>query len=86
MHVASGVDIGSPAVQGRVNHEPGCVDWLVGAADPVAVFVDVDHVRHLQDAKVHAVGVDPECVWLDWICFSINIKSTRSSGRRSAHP
>jgi hypothetical protein len=29
--------------------------------------VDVDHVRDLQQAKMHAVRVDPKCVRLDGI-------------------
>lgn len=79
VHVAGGVDIGPPTVQGRVNHEPGRVNGQVGAADPVAVLVYVDHVRHLEHAKVHTIGVDPERVWLNGVCSLINTKRTQGS-------
>lgn len=67
MEVACGVDIWSALVDGRVDDEACRVDGLVCAADAVALFIYVHHVRHGEEAKVDAVGVDPERVWPDWV-------------------
>lgn len=82
VHMAGSVDIGSPLVQGRVDHETGCVDGPVAAADPVALLIDVNHVRDLEHAKVHAVGVDPERFWLNGVCLT-SISKRKGHSRNS---
>ncbi|GJD04267.1 hypothetical protein ColKHC_13092 [Colletotrichum higginsianum] len=62
-----------------VNGESRRVDRLVGAADAVAVLVDVDHVGHLEHTKVDAVRVDPERVWSDGIFTGREVSHLRVS-------
>lgn len=60
MKVAGGIDIWPPLVQRRVDGEPSSVDGLVGAANAIALVVNVNHVGHLQEPKVHAIRIYPE--------------------------
>lgn len=67
MHVASCVDVGSRCVDRRVNDEAGLVDHGVVPANAIALMVDMHHVRDGEEAKVNAIGIDPEGIGLDWV-------------------
>lgn len=72
--MAGSVNVWATLVDGGVDDEPGFVDKLVCAADPVALFVDVDEVRHFDEAKVDAIRVDPEGVWLNRVYSAVSIR------------
>lgn len=71
--MAGGVDVGATLVDGGVDDEAGFVDEFVCAANPVALFIDVDEVRHFDETKVDAIRVDPEGVWLNGVFVWLSV-------------
>lgn len=55
-----------------VNHEASCIYSLVGSTDTLSLVVDLDHVRHSQKTKVHAIRIEPECVGVNRIYCQSN--------------
>jgi hypothetical protein len=61
MYVASCVDIWSGFVNGSVNDESCCINGFVCAADALALFVHMYHVRYCQESEMDTVRINPEC-------------------------
>lgn len=67
VHMARCMDIRSPLVNSGMDHESGRIDWFVRSVDAGAVFVDTNHVRDLEQSKVDAVWINPECMGLNGV-------------------
>jgi hypothetical protein len=66
------VDVGSRSVDFGVDDETRSVDFVIGTADS-ALVVDLDEVGDGHFTEMHGVWVDPEGVWIDWICGSVRV-------------
>lgn len=65
--MACGVYIWTALVNSGVDDEAGLVDWLVRTTNSITLLINVDHIGDSQQAKVGAVGINPECVRLNGI-------------------
>lgn len=81
MHMTSGIDIGSSLMNSRVDDEARRVDRLQRTAYPVPFLIDPDHVGHLQETEMDAVGVDPKGLWIDGIYPRLNLMQRKAKPR-----
>lgn len=61
--MASSIDIRASLVQRSVDDEASRIDRLVRPVDTFSFVIDVHHVGDLEQAKVHAIRVDPKGIW-----------------------
>jgi hypothetical protein len=66
--MAHDINVRTGAMDVGVDDEAGSVNLALGALDVLAVLIDSDEVRDAHHPKVLCVRIDPECLWLNWVC------------------
>lgn len=60
-------------MDGCMDNEAGSIHGSVCPANTLSVFVDMNHVGHLQEAEMDSVRIEPKCVWLGRVCSKVSL-------------